>query len=252
MSDKKKGKNKQAEMPNEPLKESFDPWFIHKLSTDKEFAGYKWEQKLDRKGHQKKELVYRGSYYYFNYKGKELNRIRRKILILAIISLFLIFASCSFITTSSVSNSIISCCEVFALVPTVYEVMGIWTLCTCKEPFEMKVPMLSVRRIKSCVWGIIFLIGVAWVLTIYFLFANLGSGMLIPDLVVTIALAGGMLLQFLMRRVLLTFSLEKVGEEKDEEEDDMIKAKSSKINSKPEKDPKVPDASNKSPSSEIH
>ena len=217
----KKEEKKQAEMPDEPMKESFHPWYTHKLSSNKEFAGYEWEIKLDSKGRQKRVMVYHGDYYYFNYKGKELKKVRRKVAILCIISLILIFATSGFVTTSSISNAIISTCELFALIPTIYEVMGLWTLCTCKEPFEMRVPMLSVRRMKSSALGIMVLIGVAGVLHIYFMFTNLGNGMLIPDLIVTIGIVTGIILQYIMRRILLTFSLEKVGgDDEDNEEKD--------------------------------
>ena len=222
MSQKKE--KKQAEMPDDPMKESFRPWFTHKLSSNKEFAGYEWEMKLDSKGRQKRVMVYHGDYYYFNYKGAELKKVRRKVAILCIISLILIFATSGFITASSVSNAIVSTCELFALIPTIYEIMGLWTLCNCKEPFEMSVPMLSVRRMKSSALGIMVLIGVAGVLHIYLMFRNLGNGMLIPDLIVAIGMVSGFILQFVMRRILLTFSLEKVGdEEKDAAETETIK-----------------------------
>ena len=225
----KKKEKKQAEMPDEPMKESFHPWFTHKLSSSKEFAGYEWEIKLDSKGRQKRVMVYHGDYYYFNYKGEELKKVRRKVATLCIISLILIFATSGFITASSVSNGIVSVCELFALIPTIYEIMGLWTLCHCKEPFEMSVPMLSVRRMKSSSLGIMFLIGVAGIIHIYLMFTNLGNGMLVPDLIVTIGIVTGIILQYLMRRILLTFSLEKVGgDDEDDAETDTAETETTK------------------------
>ena len=198
---------KQGKMPDEPLKESFHPWFIHKISTDKEFAGYDWVLRMDENGKQKRVLVYHGAHYYFNYRGAELHRKRVRVGLLTGFSLALMLIACGAITTSGVSNGVLSCCELFALIPAIYQVMGLWTLCTCKEPFEMRVPMLSVRRMKSSGLGILVLDGIAWVLNLYFAVVNRGTGRTAADLLFAAVMGACLILQILLRRELLTFHL---------------------------------------------
>ncbi len=203
-------RKKPTTMPEEPLKESFHPWFIHKISTDKVFAGYQWERRMDASGRTKRVLVYHGDYYRFNYQGEALSAVKRRSAALTLAALALQLVAATAITTSTVANPVVSGGLLFALIPAIYQVMGLWTLCRAKEPFEMQVPLLSVRRIKASGLGILCLLVCALAAHVICMVIAPDEVRFTADLLFIGLLALSLALQLLLRKLQLSFGLEKV------------------------------------------
>ena len=130
--------------------------FGERLDLKREFAGCREEVQLDETGRRRRVMVYYGDYYRFNYTGGELRRIRIRCAGLSIAGLLCYVALALFIPFSG--NPFVLAAELLTVIPCYYLCRGLWALCRAKEPFEQKVPLMSVRRMKSSSHGILALL----------------------------------------------------------------------------------------------